>query len=195
MVEAVELWSCGGGRQSAGIAALIAEGQLPRPHHVAMAALEWERKETYRYVNAYIRPLLKSLGIPFTYVSRKKYATKGFFGGEDLQSPLVPGFTNQSGAASKLPEWCSGEWKREVVMRWAAGAAWMERAWRQELGGHQLRRSEPHPRPSPPVVPAALPADLRPTDPRCWLSRRRGANGLANPAEKPLPPLPEPVRC
>ncbi len=27
----VELWSCGGGRQSAGIAAFIKEGLLPRP--------------------------------------------------------------------------------------------------------------------------------------------------------------------
>jgi hypothetical protein len=29
-------------------------------------------------------------------------------------------FTNQSGQPSKLPEFCSGEWKRNVVRRWAA---------------------------------------------------------------------------
>lgn len=115
----VELWACGGGRQSAGIIALILEGQLPRPDHVAMAALEWERKATYRYVCDYIRPAVQSLGIPFTFVPRKKYASKDFFGGEGLKSPLPPVYTNQSGKLSKLPEWCSGEWKREVVKRWA----------------------------------------------------------------------------
>lgn len=119
-MERVQLWSCGGGRQSAGIACLIAEGQLPRPDHVAMTALEWERKATYRYVIDYIRPLIKSLGIPFTFVPRKKYATKDFFGGEEGVSPLLPMYTNQSGNAAKLNEWCSGEWKREVSLRWAA---------------------------------------------------------------------------
>lgn len=124
----IQLWSCGGGRQSAGIACLIAEGQLPRPDHVVMAALEWERKATYHYVNTYIRPLLKSLGIPFTYVPRKKYATKDFFGGAQGVSPLVPVYTNQSGFPAKLNEWCSGEWKREVVKRWAAEqSGWKER--------------------------------------------------------------------
>lgn len=108
MADRVQLWSCGGGRQSAGIAALILQGELPRPDHVCMAALEWERRATYRYVCDYIRPAMLSLGIPFTFVPRKKYATKDFFGGADGMSPLVPAYTNQSGEASKLPEWCSG---------------------------------------------------------------------------------------
>lgn len=120
MSDRVQLWACGGGRQSAGIAALIREGRLPKPDHVCMVALEWERKATYAYVNAYIRPVLLELGIPFTYVSRKKYATKDFFGGSDMASILLPVYTNQSGETSKLPEWCSGEWKRECTMRWAA---------------------------------------------------------------------------
>lgn len=120
MSERVQLWSCGGGRQSAGIAALILQGELPHPDHVVMAALEWERKATYRYVCDYIRPAMRSLGIPFTFVSRKKYATKDFFGGTSGTKPLVPAYTNRSGNPSKLSEFCSGEWKREVVMRWAA---------------------------------------------------------------------------
>src|SRR5580704_12774560 len=128
MSERFQLWSCGGGRQSAGIAAMILQGVLPRPDHVAMAALEWERKATYRYVCTYIRPAMRSLGIPFTFVSRKKYATKGFFGGEDGESVLLPVHTDKSGNYSKLPEWCSGEWKREVTLRWAAEQpGWKER--------------------------------------------------------------------
>src|SRR5262245_27621044 len=120
MSKRVQLWSCGGGRQSAGMAALIVQGRLPRPDHVCMVALEWEMKATYRYVCTYIRPAMQSLGIPFTFIPRKKYATKDFFGGTSGISPLVPAYSDQSGQPSKLNEWCSGEWKREVVMRWAA---------------------------------------------------------------------------
>lgn len=116
----IQLWACGGGRQSAGLAALIIQGELPRPDHVAMVVLEWERKATLRYVTNYIRPAISSLGIPFTFVSRKKYATKDFFGGAEGVSPLLPVYTNQSGKPGKLSEWCSGEWKREVSKRWAA---------------------------------------------------------------------------
>lgn len=118
--ERVQLWSCGGGRQSAGIAALVLQGRLPKPDHVCMVALEWERRETFRYVNAHVRPAMKSLGIPFTYAPRKKYAAVGFWSGEDGQSTVLPVYTNQSGEPGKLPEYCSGEWKREVMTRWAA---------------------------------------------------------------------------
>jgi hypothetical protein len=116
----VQLWSCGGGRQSAGIAALIVQGRLPKPDHVAMAALEWEKRSTFAYVNGFIRPAMQRLGVPFTYVPRKKYATKDLWGGEDGKSILIPAHTNQSGEIAKLDEFCSGEWKREVVKRWAA---------------------------------------------------------------------------
>jgi len=120
MAERLQLWSCGGGRQSAGIAALIKLGELPRPDHVCMVALEWEVKAVWKYVNAYIRPALKEMGIPFTAIPRKVYATKNFFGGESGVTPLIPAYTNQSGMPSKLNEWCSGEWKRDVAARWSA---------------------------------------------------------------------------
>ncbi len=119
MDERIQLWSCGGGRQSAGIAALIVEGQLPRPDHACMVAVEWERRATFDYVCRYIRPAMQCLGVPFTFVSRKKYATKDFWGGADGLSCLLPVYSNQSGSPSKLPEWCSGEWKREVCSRWS----------------------------------------------------------------------------
>lgn len=93
-----------------------------------MVALEWERKATFQYVNTWIRPALLELGIPFTYVPRKKYATKDFFGGSSGTKPLLPGYTNQSGEPAKLNEFCSGEWKRDVMMRWAAEqSGWKER--------------------------------------------------------------------
>lgn len=126
--ERIVLWSCGGGRQSAGIAALIVQGKLPRPDHVCMVALEWEVRTVWPYVNTYIKPAMEALGIPFTAISRAKYATKDFWGGTDRKSILLPVFTNQSGVASKLPEYCSGEWKRDVMLRWAAEQeGWKER--------------------------------------------------------------------
>lgn len=115
----IQLWSCGGGRQSAGIAALIAQGRLPRPDHVSMVAIEWEVRTVWPYVNTYIKPAMEALGIPFTAIPRRKYATNGFFGGAEGDSVLLPVYTNRSGQSSKLPEFCSGEWKREVVSRWA----------------------------------------------------------------------------
>src|SRR5262245_9884387 len=119
MNSRVQLWSCGGGRQSAGIAALMVEGRLRTPDHACMVALEWEVKTTWAYVNGYIRPALKKLGVPFTMIPRKKYATKDFFGGAEGVTPLLPMWTNLSGSPGKLNEWCSGEWKRDVAMRWA----------------------------------------------------------------------------
>lgn len=127
MPERLQLWSCGGGRQSAGIAALIVEGRLPRPDHVAMVAIEWEVKTTFAYVVAYIRPAMKRLGVPFTFVPRKKYATHDFWGGINGDSTLLPAYSNQSGDPSKLQEFCSGKWKRDVMERWARSQGWKSR--------------------------------------------------------------------
>jgi hypothetical protein len=116
----IQLWSCGGGRQSAGIAAMIALGELPPPDHACMVRLEWEVASVWPYVERYIVPALERKGVPFTAIGRAEFATKDFWGGADGDSILLPVFSDQSGSKSKLPEYCSGEWKREVVIRWAA---------------------------------------------------------------------------
>jgi hypothetical protein len=123
----VQLWSCGGGRQSAGIAALIVQGRLPKPDHARMVRLEWEADTVWPYVDACIRPAMERLGVPFTVIERAEFATKGMWGGEDGDTLLIPSFTNQSGRISKFAEYCSGEWKREVGNRWAcAQPGWKE---------------------------------------------------------------------
>lgn len=116
----VQLWSCGGGRQSAGIAALIDLGRLAPPDHACMIRLEWEVGTVWPYVERYIVPALDRKGVPFSVVHRAEYATREFFGGAEGVIPLLPVYTNQSGSPSKLSEYCSGEWKRDVSMRWAA---------------------------------------------------------------------------
>lgn len=161
----VELWSCGGGRQSAGIAALMTLGELPCPDHACMVALEWEVRSVWPYVNTYIRPALAKLGVPFTVVPRKKYATKGFWGGLEGTTILLPAYTNQSGEPSKLSEFCSGEWKREVALRWAATEHpdWKERGVNNWVGislDERQRRRGPKRQWLVPTYPLL---DVRPT--------------------------------
>jgi hypothetical protein len=106
---------------------LIKRGDLPRPEAACMVDTNRERSSTWRYVDAVIRPELAALGVPFTVIDRSRYATKDLLGGEDGESVLLPLYTNQIGE-SKLPEFCSGEWKREVVVRWARQQpGWFER--------------------------------------------------------------------
>src|SRR5690349_21702441 len=127
MPERIQLWSCGGGRQSAGLAALMLEGAMRLPDVACMVAIEWEVASTFAYMRKYIRPAMKKLGVPFTMIPRNKYATKDFIGGAEDTSILLPIYSDQSGQMSKLPEYCSGEWKREVIIRWASEqAGWKE---------------------------------------------------------------------
>jgi len=181
-MKRIQLWSCGGGRQSAGIAALIVEGYLPKPDHVCMVALESEFRQVWPYVNRYIRPAMQALGVPFTAIPRAKYATKDIWGGADGKSLLLPAHSNQSGQASKLPEFCSGEWKREVAKRWASeqdgwkargvdnwvGISWEERERRRGQRQAWLK----------PVYPLL---DMRPTDVSGCLSAVEGVGW-------PMPP-------
>jgi hypothetical protein len=79
-----------------------------------------EKASTFRYVNAYVRPAMEGLGIPFTVIDRMKYAGVDLWGGANGNSFLPPAFTDLSGTPAKLPEFCSVEWKLRVVTRWAA---------------------------------------------------------------------------
>jgi hypothetical protein len=165
MTDRVQLWSCGGGRQSAGIAALLLEGALPTPDRVAMVALEREVRSVWPYVNKYIRPALASIGVSFTAIPRTRYATKDLWGGADGRSVLLPVHTTLSGAPSKLPEFCSGEWKRNVVLRWAAEQpGWKVRGvdnWVGITWDERVRRRGPQRAWFRPIYPLL---DLRPTD-------------------------------
>lgn len=164
MSNRVQLWSCGGGRQSAGIAALIVQGILPKPDHVAMVALEWEYRAVWPYVNRYIKPALATLGVPFTAVPRARYATHEFWGGREGRTLLLPAFSNMSGQASKLSEYCSGEWKRDVMLRWAAEQGdWKARGVDNWVGisfEERKRRRAPRRQWLRPVYPLL---DMRPT--------------------------------
>ncbi len=104
------VWSYGGGRQSVAICALIVRGVLPRPDRVVMADTGRENPMTWEYLDRHVRPMLSPLGLevevaPHSLATVDLYAKNG-----DL---LLPAYTT----TGKLPGWCSGEWKREVVAR------------------------------------------------------------------------------
>lgn len=113
-----EVWSCGGGRQSNAIAVLIITGRLPKPDFAMMVDTNRERSSTWRYVNEYTIPGLARVGVELKIIDRSQYVTVDLWSGENGTIPVLPAYTNKSGKTSKLSEYCSGEWKRDVVMRW-----------------------------------------------------------------------------
>jgi hypothetical protein len=115
-MNVVQVWSCGGGTQSGAIAALIRNGKLPRPDYAFMTDTGRERSSTWPFVDGFIRPALASVGLELTVVKAADFARIDvFFIGA---TPLLPGYTNQSGAIGKLSPFCSGKWKQDVAERW-----------------------------------------------------------------------------
>lgn len=112
----VKVWSYGGGKQSAAIAALVIRGKLPRPDYIVMSDTERERSSTFRYLDAVIAPALANVGLTVEIVRKSEFATVDLYSKNG--SLLIPAWTTQSGERGKLPTYCSNEWKRRVVMRW-----------------------------------------------------------------------------
>lgn len=119
MTYRTQIWSSGGGVQSTAIAALIVQGKLPKPDLAVIADTEREKRTTWSYMDAVTLPALASVGVILHRVQKSKYATVDLYGGESGNDLLIPAFTTQSGDIGKLPAFCSNEWKRRVVQRWA----------------------------------------------------------------------------
>jgi hypothetical protein len=113
MSERVQVWSSGGGTQSAAIAALIVRGDLPKSDLAAIVDTEREASATWEYHNVVIVPALASVGVTLHRIPKSQYATVDLYAGNgDL---LIPAFTG----TGKLPTFCSDKWKRRVLQRWA----------------------------------------------------------------------------
>jgi len=108
-----QVWSCGGGTQSAAIAALIVQGRLPKPDIAAIVDTGRERSSTWEYMDGTIVPALSSVGVDMHRVPQEGYAHWGLAKGES-RSILLPMFTDEG----KLNAFCSNEWKRRVLQRW-----------------------------------------------------------------------------
>lgn len=110
-----EVWSCGGGTQSTAIAALIIQERLPKPDIAIMADTGHEKSATWKYLEAVLRPNLESVGVEIVVVKASEWAKHGMVKSGKV---LLPMFTTHSGSPSKLPAFCSNEWKRRVVQRY-----------------------------------------------------------------------------
>lgn len=117
-VGMTEIWCSGGGVQSAAIAALIVQGHL-RPDLAVISDTEREQATTWDYMDSVISPALQSVGVTLHRVKKSKYATVDLYGGADGNTLLIPAFTTKGQEVGKLPGYCSNEWKRRVVQRWA----------------------------------------------------------------------------
>lgn len=107
-----DAWSYGGGVQSVAIAVLIAQGKLPRPEVALIADTGREKRATWEYTDAHVRPLLAPLGIEIVRV--QGLASVDLYGHNgDL---LIPFYT--TGGDGKARTLCSTEWKQRPIRRW-----------------------------------------------------------------------------
>lgn len=111
-----QVWSSGGGTQSAAIAALICKGEL-RPDISVIVDTQREVAQTWRYHDEYIVPNLAKVGVTLHRVAKSRYTNVDLWGGKGGDSLLIPAFQNKTGEQGKLPAFCSNEWKARVVQR------------------------------------------------------------------------------
>lgn len=108
-----QVWSYGGGTQTAAIAALVIEGVLPRPDLIVMADTGREKTATWEYLERVVQPALTQVGLKVEIVPSelKKHDLYGSNG--DLLPPM---WTTQNGHG-QMRAFCSNEWKRRPVLR------------------------------------------------------------------------------
>lgn len=109
------VWSYGGGTQSARIAVAILRGELPKPDYAVIADTGREVQSTWDYLAEFVQPALEGIGVT-VHIAPHSLATVDLYSHQGLL--LIPAFTRQSGQIGKYQAYCSGEWKRAVVMRW-----------------------------------------------------------------------------
>lgn len=119
MAERTQIWNSGGGVQSTAIAALIITGLLPKPDLAVIADTGREMSTTWEYMDRWTAPALREVGVILHRVPKSRYATVDLYGGKDKNTLLIPAYTTQGGEVGKLSTFCSNEWKRDIVRRWA----------------------------------------------------------------------------
>ena len=120
------IFSHGGGTQSAAITALIVQGRIPKPDFVCIVDTERERSTTWEYLDAVIRPALRSVGIEVHRIRKSEWGSQPEHGFDWLShngnTVLLPAFTSQSGHPGKLSGFCSKTWKVETKNRYCREA-------------------------------------------------------------------------
>lgn len=117
--ERVQIWNSGGGMQSTAIAVLIVTGRLPVPDLAVISDTGRERTSTWEYLARWVMPALRDAGVVLHRISKDQFTSIDLYGGKDRSTLLIPAFTTQNGDVGKLRAFCSAEWKRDVIRRWA----------------------------------------------------------------------------
>lgn len=124
-----EIWSCGGGTQSAAIAALIVRGELPKPDIAVIADTGREASETWRFYESTLNPALADVGVDLVRLPHsfrdKGWNTVDLYSGKDKDTIIMPMFTDQRDRGM-LPKYCSNEWKSRPVDRYVRSQGFTE---------------------------------------------------------------------
>jgi hypothetical protein len=95
---------------------LVLRDELPRPERIVMADTSREASATWAYLDAVVQPALAEADLrveiaPHTLATRDLYDGSG--------RALMPVYTRQAGGrrVGQMRNFCSGEWKRDVVRR------------------------------------------------------------------------------
>lgn len=114
------VWSCGGGTQSAAIAALIIKGELPKPDLSLIADTGREASETWAFYDRVLRPELGKVGVDLLRIEHsftgEGWNTVDIWSGKKKDTIIMPMYTTQKGRGA-LPKYCSNEWKSRPVDR------------------------------------------------------------------------------
>ena len=141
----VEIFSHGGGTQSAAITALIVQGKLPKPDFVCIVDTERERQSTWDYLDAVIRPALLTVGLDVHRIRKSEYGSKpphGFdFLSHNENTVLIPAFTSQTDQTGKMPGFCSKTWKVETMRRYCRESLDVPSAQQKQWIGFSLDES------------------------------------------------------
>lgn len=120
------IFSHGGGTQSAAITALIVQGRIPKPDFVCIVDTERERSTTWQYLDAVIMPALLSVGLEVHRIRKSEWGSNPPHGIDWLShngnTVLLPGFTSQTGESGKLLGFCSKTWKVDTQTRYVREA-------------------------------------------------------------------------
>lgn len=118
------VWSCGGGTQSAAIAALIVLGDLPKPDAAVISDTGREASATWRYYERVLHPEVAAVGVDLIRLPHSfkgdGWNTVDLWGGRDGDTALIPAYTTHGGGAllTQTGKFCSNEWKARPVERY-----------------------------------------------------------------------------
>lgn len=126
----IEVFSSGGGTQSACIAALIVQGRLPKPDYAIIVDTERERSAVWEYHDSTVVPALAAVGVTLHRVRKSEYAKIDIWS-KGKGGTCMPVFLDDGG---KAPTHCSSEWKVRVIDRFMRAQGVKTRDQRRWIG-------------------------------------------------------------